>query len=133
MRKKILLVEDDPDVVELLSFNLKRSGFLIGTALDGISALKKARSMRPDLILLDLMLPELDGFAVCETLRREPATTQIPIIMLTALDTQMARLSGFEAGANAYVTKPFKWKDLLHRISSLLAKPATPSNAQAGP
>lgn len=123
MRKKILLVEDDPDLVELLSFNLKRAGFAIGTAMDGISAIKKARSVRPDLILLDLMLPELNGLAVCEILRREPETTRVPVIMLTALDTQLARLSGFEAGADAYVTKPFKWKDLLTRISNLLCEP----------
>lgn len=124
MRKKILLVEDDSDVIELLSFNLKRAGFAIGTAVDGISAIKKARSMRPDLILLDLMLPELDGLAVCEILRREPETNRVPVIMLTALDTQLARLSGFEAGADAYVTKPFKWKELLNRIQGLLTEPA---------
>src|SRR5579864_1498702 len=110
MPKKILVVDDDADVVELLCFNLKKAGFAIGTAFNGVEALKKARSIAPDLILLDLMLPELDGFAVCEILRRDPATASIPIIMVTALSTQLARLAGLEAGANAYVTKPFEFK-----------------------
>jgi DNA-binding response OmpR family regulator len=116
MRKKILVVEDDADLVELLCFNLKKAGFAIGTATDGVEALKKARSVVPDLILLDLMLPELDGFAVCEILRRDPATASIPIIMLTAVSSELARLAGLESGANDYITKPFSLKDLLGRI-----------------
>ena len=121
MRKKILVVEDDVELVELLSYQLKKAGFAIGTAMDGIEALKKARSVTPDLILLDLMLPELDGFAVCEILRRDAATASIPIIMVTALSTHLARLAGLEAGANAYVTKPFEFKGLLNQIKALLS------------
>jgi DNA-binding response OmpR family regulator len=121
MRKKILVVEDDAELVELLSYQLKTAGFAIGTAMDGIEALKKARTVAPDLILLDLMLPELDGFAVCEILRRDAATASIPIIMVTALSTQLARLAGLEAGANAYVTKPFEFKGLLNQINVLLS------------
>jgi DNA-binding response OmpR family regulator len=120
MRKKILVVEDDADLVELLSFNLKKAGFAIGTASDGTDALKKARSVLPDLILLDLMLPEMDGYAVCETLRRDPATASIPIIMLTAMSSELARLAGFESGANDFVTKPFNLKHLLMRIEGML-------------
>jgi DNA-binding response OmpR family regulator len=124
VRKKILVVEDDPDLVELLSFNLRGCGFTVSTATDGLDALKKARAIVPDLILLDLMLPELDGFGVCETLRREPATAGIPIIMLTAMSSQFARLAGLEAGANDYITKPFSPKQLVARVQSLLGQPA---------
>lgn len=121
MRKKILVVEDDNDIVELLCFNLKKAGFAIGTANDGIEALKKARSVCPDLILLDLMLPEMDGYAVCETLRRDPATASIPIIMVTALSGELARMAGLESGANEFITKPFNLKQLLGRIQSFLS------------
>ena len=127
MRKKILVVEDDADLVELLRFNLKKAGFAVGTAIDGIEALKKARSLLPDLILLDLMLPELDGLAVCEVLRRGPTTASVPVIMLTAMSSQLARLTGLEAGANDYVTKPFNFKDLLSRVEAALAAPQRPA------
>ncbi len=120
MPKKILLVEDDPDCIELLEYNLKREGFSVGTARDGIEGLKKARSLRPDLILLDLLLPELDGLAVCETLRRGPGTTHIPVIIVTALTSHFTRLAGLETGAADLVTKPFRMKDLLTRIHQLL-------------
>jgi DNA-binding response OmpR family regulator len=116
MQKKVLVVEDDHDLVELLCFNLKKAGFATGTASDGVEALKKARSLLPDLIILDLMLPELDGFAVCEILRRDPATAGVPIIMLTALSSQLAKMAGFESGANDYVTKPFRIEDLISRV-----------------
>jgi DNA-binding response OmpR family regulator len=128
MRKKILVVEDDAELVELLAYQLKKAGFAIGTAMDGIEALKKARTIAPDLILLDLMLPELDGFAVCEILRRDYATASIPIIMVTA---QLARLAGLEAGANAYVTKPFQFKGLLRQIEALLSPNSTNLPPQA--
>jgi DNA-binding response OmpR family regulator len=120
MPKKILVVEDDLDMVELLRFNLKTEGYALGTAADGIEALKKVRSIRPDLILLDLMLPELDGFAVCDILRRDPKTASIPIIILTALSSQFSRLNGLDAGANLYLTKPFSPKYLLQCIQELL-------------
>jgi two-component system, OmpR family, alkaline phosphatase synthesis response regulator PhoP len=123
VRKKILVIEDDPDLVELLSFNLRNCGFTVSTAGDGLDALKKARSIIPDLILLDLMLPELDGFGVCEILRREPETARIPIIMVTAMSSQFARLAGLEAGANDYVTKPFSPKQLIARVQALLGQP----------
>ena len=122
MPKKILVVEDDLDMVELLRFNLKREGYALGTAADGIEALKKARSIRPDLILLDLMLPELDGFAVCDILRRDPKTASIPIIILTAMSSHLSRINGLAAGANAYITKPFSHKYLLRRIQELLPR-----------
>jgi DNA-binding response OmpR family regulator len=120
VRKKILVVEDDEDLVELLRFSLKNAGFAIGTAGDGVEALKKARTVSPDLILLDLMLPELDGFAVCEILRQDPATASVPILMLTAMSGELARVAGLEAGANDYMTKPFSPRQLIARVQTLL-------------
>lgn len=122
MRKKILVVDDDADLVELLSFNLKKAGFAIGTAFDGVEALKKARSIAPDLILLDVMLPELDGLAVCEILRRDRATAAIPVILLTALSGELGRLAGLDSGANDYVTKPFSAKQLVSKVVELIKK-----------
>src|SRR5262249_10235594 len=113
----------DPDLVELLSFNLRACGFVVSTSGDGVDALKKARSILPDLILLDLMLPQLDGFGVCEVLRRDPATSGIPIIMVTAMSSHFARLAGLEAGANDYITKPFSPKQLIARVQEMLGPP----------
>ena len=120
MRNRILVVEDESDLLELLSFNLKKAGFSVATAKSGIEALKKARSVSPHLILLDLMLPELDGFAVCETIRKDPHNASTPIIILTALSSELARLAGFEAGASDYLTKPFRLEELLTRVRGLL-------------
>ena len=120
MRKKILVVDDDADLVELVSFNLRKAGLSIATAVNGVEALNKARTVRPDLILLDLMLPELDGFAVCEILRRDPLTATIPIIMLTALSSELGRLAGLDCGATDYLTKPFSPKILVARVETVL-------------
>lgn len=119
-QKKILIVDDDPDMVELLRFNLKRAGFSIGTALNGVEALKKARTILPDLILLDLMMPELDGLAVCEILRREKTTASIPVVMLTALSSQLGRFTGLAAGATEYLTKPFSPEAVVARVKGLM-------------
>ena len=120
MRKKILVVDDDADIVELLSFTLKQAGFAIGTAFDGIEALRKVRSITPDLILLDLMLPKLDGLAVCEILRRNVATASIPVILLTALSGELGRLAGMDSGATDYMTKPFSPRQLVSKVETLL-------------
>jgi len=120
MKKRILVVEDDADLLELLCFNLTKAGFATDAATTGIDALKKARSLTPDLILLDLMLREIDGFAVCEILRHDPTTAFVPIIMLTALSNSLARIRGLAAGADDYVTKPFGYKHLLSRIQTVL-------------
>ena len=126
MRRKILVVDDDADIVELLSFNLKKAGFVIGTAVNGIEALKKVRSMSPDLVVLDLMLPEMDGFAVCETLRRHADTARLPVIMLTAVSGELGRMSGLDCGANDYITKPFSPKALVSKVEALLKKQDSP-------
>jgi DNA-binding response OmpR family regulator len=115
-----LVVEDDLELVELLKFNLTKAGFQVGVATDGAKALQQVRSHPPDLVLLDLMLPELDGLAVCEILRREDATRSLPVIILTAISSQLGRVAGLGAGANDYITKPFSVKDLLERIQTVL-------------
>src|ERR1700761_356021 len=107
MAQKILVVDDEPDIVELVSFNLKAEGYDVITAATGPEALNQARSALPDLIVLDLMIPELDGLSVCEILRRLPSTALIPIIMLTAWKSEISRLIGLNTGAEEYITKPF--------------------------
>ena len=120
MRKRILVVDDDPELVELVCFNLKQAGYTVGTAADGVEALKKARSLMPDLIILDVMMPELDGFAVCEILRRDSVTASIPIVMLTALSSELGRMAGLGSGATDFLSKPFSPRLLLERIAILL-------------
>jgi two-component system phosphate regulon response regulator PhoB len=122
MKRKILVVDDEPDAVELVEFNLKQAGFEVTTAADGAEALKKARAVQPDLIVLDIMLPELDGLAVCKILRREPATAAVPIIMLTAKAAEVDRVVGLELGADDYVTKPFSPRELVLRVKKILER-----------
>jgi DNA-binding response OmpR family regulator len=115
-------VDDEPEAVELLEFNLKKAGFDVIAATDGAQALKKARSALPRLIVLDLMLPEIDGLEVCKMLRRDPATARIPIIMLTAKAAEVDRIVGLELGADDYVTKPFSPRELVLRINKVLRR-----------
>lgn len=126
MKPKILVVDDEPDAVELIEFNLKSAGFEVVTASDGAEAIKRALALMPDLILLDIMLPEVDGMEVCKTLRRDPVTAGIPIIMLTAKAAEIDRVLGLELGADDYVTKPFSPRELVLRVKGLLrrGKPA---------
>src|SRR5580693_193885 len=99
MRQKILIVDDEPDIIELLTFNLKAEGYEVITATNGLEALNQARAALPDLIVLDLMLPELDGVAVSEILHRLPSTAPIPIIILTAWKSEISRVIGLATGA----------------------------------
>ena len=115
-----MVVEDDTDLLELLRLNFKDGGFAIATATDGIEAVKKARSLKPDLIVLDLNIPELDGLAVCEILRNDETTASIPIIMVSGLPGQVTRLAGMESGANDFVRKPFSPGDILSKVVDLL-------------
>ncbi|MBI3415366.1 MAG: response regulator transcription factor [Verrucomicrobia bacterium] len=119
---KILVVDDEPDAIELIRFNLNAAGYEVITAEDGEEALKRARATAPDLILLDIMLPEVDGLEVCKILRRDPATSAIPIIMLTAKAAEIDRVLGLELGADDYVTKPFSPRELVLRIKSRLRR-----------
>jgi DNA-binding response OmpR family regulator len=120
MRRKILVVEDDADQLELVRLTLEKAGFAIGTAANGSDALVKTHSISPDLIILDLMLPGLNGFDICETLRKNPATASVPIIMLTGLCSQFGRLAGLESGASDFLTKPFKVEELVSKVDKLL-------------
>jgi DNA-binding response OmpR family regulator len=122
MKPKILVVDDEPDALEILGFKLKEAGFVPLFAKDGSRALAAARDERPALIVLDLMLPEVDGLEVCKILRRDPSTASIPILMLTARAAEMDRVLGLELGADDYVTKPFSPRELVLRIKKLLAR-----------
>jgi len=122
VKQKILVVDDEPETVELVRFNLNQAGYDIATAADGAEALKKTRALLPSLIVLDLMLPEMDGLEVCKMLRRDPATTAIPIIMLTAKAAEIDRVLGLELGADDYLTKPFSPRELVLRVKNLLAR-----------
>src|SRR6202000_966021 len=120
VRSKILVVDDEPEAVELVEFNLKQAGFSVVTAADGAEALNKARAASPNLIVLDLMLPEISGLECCKMLRRDPATSGVPIIMLTAKAAEIDRVLGLELGADDYITKPFSPRELVLRIKRLL-------------
>ena len=119
---KILVVDDEPDVVELVTFNLRKAGFEVIAASDGAAALRSARIELPDLIVLDLMLPEVDGLEVCKLLRRDPATAGVPIILLTAKAAEIDRVLGLELGADDYVTKPFSPRELVLRVKKLVER-----------
>ena len=119
-QKKILVVDDEPDALELLEYYLRQAGYIIMLAEDGRQALIKARNESPHLILLDLMLPEIDGLKVCKTLKQDKATCDIPIIMVTAKAAEIDRVLGLELGADDYVTKPFSPRELVLRVSNLL-------------
>jgi len=114
------VVDDEPDAIELIKFNLKAAGYEVITASDGEEALKKARSMLPDLVILDLMLPEVDGLEVCKILRRDQRVSATPILMLTAKAAEIDRVIGLELGADDYVTKPFSPRELVLRVKRLL-------------
>ena len=122
MKPRILVVEDEPDAIELISFKLKESGFEVIKALDGAEGLKWARTAVPDLILLDLMIPEVDGLEVCKILKRDSKTSGIPIVMVTAKAAEIDRVLGLEYGADDYVTKPFSPREVILRVRKLLIR-----------
>ncbi len=121
-KPKILVIDDEPDAVELVEFNLKQAGFEVITAADGAEALRQGRSHLPDLVVLDLMLPEIDGLEVCKLLRHDPTTAAIPIVMVTAKAAEVDRILGLELGADDYVTKPFSPRELVLRIKKILER-----------
>ncbi|MEI6084353.1 MAG: response regulator transcription factor [Verrucomicrobiota bacterium] len=124
MPEHILIVDDEPDVVDLLVFNLQKAGFKTSTARDGHVALKKIRDELPALVVLDLMLPGIDGTDICRQLRADPKTAPIPIIMLTAKAEEVDRIVGLELGADDYITKPFSPRELTLRIKTILRRGA---------
>ena len=119
---KILLVDDEEDILEFLSYNLKKEGFRIDTANNGISALKKLEKSKPDLIILDVMMPEMDGIEVCEKIREQENFDDVLILFLTARSEEYSELAGFSAGADDYITKPIKPKLLVSRVNAILKR-----------
>jgi len=119
MPETILLVEDEPALRDTIIYNLKKDGFTVEAVGDGRAALESARKLKPDLIVLDIMLPEMDGFEVCRILRREMST---PILMLTARDDEIDRVVGLELGADDYLTKPFSMRELMARVKAQMRR-----------
>jgi len=126
MPQRVLIVEDEPDIRDLLVFHLEREGYHVTKSRDGAEAVRLARGATPDLVLLDLMLPEMDGLEVCRRLRQDPVTRAIPIVMLTARGDEVDRVLGLEMGADDYVVKPFSPRELVARIRAVLRR-ARPS------
>ncbi len=122
MSTRILVVDDEPETLELIGFNLKEAGYEVSTALDGEEALKKVRTHGPGLIILDVMLPGMNGMEICKLLKREPATAAIPVMILTAKAAEIDRVLGLELGADDYLTKPFSPRELVLRVKGLLRR-----------
>jgi DNA-binding response OmpR family regulator len=130
MYAKILIVDDEPPIIDVLRYNLIQSGYSVLVAWDGEQALVLARGENPDLVILDLMLPKIDGIEVCKMLRQE---SNIPIIMLTAKDEEIDRVLGLELGADDYVVKPFSVRELMARVKSVLRRTRQPQSATPTP
>ena len=132
MSERILIVDDEPDIVELLEYNLRQAGYSVVTARDGASAMAEVRRQRPDLILLDVMLPDISGTEICRRLRKDASTEGIPIMMITARGEEIDRVVGFELGADDYVTKPFSPREIVLRVQAVLrrARPRGPQAAE---
>ena len=122
MGRKVLVVDDEAVLVETIAYNLEQAGYEVITAADGASALQAAQRETPDLVLLDIMLPEMDGLEVCRQLRRESNTATTPIVMLTAKGDEIDKVVGLEVGADDYMTKPFGRRELLARVRALLRR-----------
>ena len=118
--KKILIVEDDPGVLRATSFILEKEGYQIITAQDGLEGLKKAKEDNPDLLILDVMLPGIDGFEICHSLRSEPQTADMPILMFSAKGQESDKATGLKMGADDYITKPVDREVLIERVASWL-------------
>ena len=128
--KSILIVDDEKDIVDLIEYQLRQSGFSVLSALDGPSGLELARKKRPGLVILDLMLPGMDGKDVCRALKSNPLTQSIPVLMLTAKSEEMDRVIGFELGADDYVTKPFSPRELVLRVKAILRRKEVPPEGE---
>lgn len=122
MKEKILIVDDEKDIVKMLDYNLKKEGFRTVSCYDGEEALNLAAKEHPDLIILDLMLPEVDGLEVCKALKKDSSTSAMPIIMLTAKTQEADKILGLELGADDYITKPFSPRELVARVKAVLRR-----------
>lgn len=130
---KILVIDDDKSIVELIKVNLEIQGHQIITSNDGVSGIALAQQESPDLIVLDLMMPEVDGFTTCQRLRQNQLTKDIPVLMLTALSSTENKIQGFDSGADDYLTKPFELPELYVRIRALLRRAGKTTKAQSIP
>jgi len=130
-KKKILVVDDEEDILDLVDYNLKKEGYRVSCVMSGEEALKSARELKPDLMLLDLMLPGLDGLEVCKILKYDQKTSHIPIIMLTAKGEEADIVTGLEIGADDYISKPFSPKVLIARVRALLRRQARATSQTA--
>jgi phosphate regulon transcriptional regulator PhoB len=119
---KILIVDDEKDIVELISYNLEREGYATVKALDGETAFRKIRTEKPDLMILDLMLPGIGGLDICKMVRANPEISSLPIIMLTAKADEVDKIIGLEIGADDYITKPFSVKELIARVRTIMRR-----------
>lgn len=122
IKYKILVVDDEPDILEILSYNLKREGYIVITASNGEEAIKLAKAEKPDLIVLDVMMPGMDGMETCDKIRNIPELSNVIIAFLTARSEDYSQIAGFEAGADDYITKPIKPKVFVSRIKALLRR-----------
>ncbi len=130
MSKNALIVDDEPDIVELVRFHLEKEGFQCTDAAEGEAALRRAREQKPDLMILDLMLPGIDGLEVCRMLRKDPSTAHMAIIMLTAKAEEIDRIVGLEMGADDYMVKPFSPRELVARVKAVLRRGQEPVEAK---
>jgi two-component system alkaline phosphatase synthesis response regulator PhoP len=128
---KILVVDDEIYIVHILDFSLGMEGYEVVTALDGEQALEKARAEKPDLIVLDIMMPKLDGYETCKRLKADDATKAIPVILLSAKGRNVDQKIGFEVGADDYITKPFSPRKLVERINAILGQGTSQQRLQA--
>jgi two-component system, OmpR family, alkaline phosphatase synthesis response regulator PhoP len=124
-RGRILVVDDEPDLVRVLEFGLRSAGYAVECAADGQEGLKKARELKPDIILLDLMLPKLDGYKICRLLKFDDRFKHIPIIILSARTREGDQALALEMGANRFITKPYDFNEILEHIEALLKSPST--------
>ena len=126
-REKILLVDDEPDILEFLKYSLEKASYMVYTANNGEEGVKMARTIQPDLVLLDVMMPKMDGMEVCSLIREEPNIEQPVIAFLTSRAEDYSQIAGFEVGADDYITKPIRPRVLISRIEALLRRKAKPS------
>ncbi len=124
MGKKILVVDDSPDLLDGMARNLRKAGYSVFTARNGEEALRRAQQVVPDLVMLDLLLPDVDGYSVCESLRRSPATAAVQVVMITGMPGELPRYAGFDAGAVGFLRKPFGVSDLINSVREALNPPS---------
>ncbi len=127
---RVLIVDDEPDFLQLIAFSLEEQGYRVLTASNGLEAVLKARRVQPDAVVLDLMMPGLDGYSACEILRRQLSTRTLPIIVVTAATSEFSRLNALAAGANDFLTKPFSPQELVKRVGRLVEQSITLQQAE---